>query len=67
MLRSQTTIYKKLKSGSSRFLNTATHSKVGNIPQPIVFKIDEYGKTLKENTTVAGAMSISNPAPRAGR
>lgn len=58
---------KKLKSGSSRFLNTATHSKVGNIPQPIVFKIDEYGKTLKENATVAGATSISNPAPRAGR
>lgn len=58
---------KKLKYGSSRFLNTATHSKVGNIPQPIVFKIDEYGKTLKENATVAGATSISNPAPRAGR
>ena len=58
---------KKLKSGSSRFLNTATHSKVGNIPQPIVFKIDEYGKTPKENATVAGATSISNPAPRAGR
>ena len=58
---------KKLKSGSSHFLNTATHSKVGNIPQPIVFKINENGKTLKENTTVAGATSISNPAPRAGR
>lgn len=58
---------KKLKSGSSRFLNTATHSKVGNISQPIVFKIDEYGKTLKENVTIAGATSISNPAPRAGR
>ena len=48
---------KKLKSGTSRFLNTATHSKVGSIPQPIVFKIDEYGKTLKENTTVAGSTS----------
>lgn len=58
---------KKLKSGSSHFLNIATHSKVGNIPQPIVFKINENGKTLKENTTVAGATSISNPAPRAGR
>ena len=58
---------KKLKSGSSHFLNTATHSKVGSIPQPIVFKINENGKTLKENTTVAGATSISNPAPRAGR
>ena len=58
---------KKLKSSTSRFLNTATHSKVGSIPQPIVFKIDEYGKTLKENTTVAGSTSISNPAPRAGR
>lgn len=58
---------KKLKSGSLHFLNTATHSKVGNIPQPIVFKINENGKTLKENTTVAGATSISNPAPRAGR
>lgn len=58
---------KKLKSGSSHFLNTATHSKVGNIPQPIVFKIDEYGKTLKENATVAGTTPISNPAPRAGR
>lgn len=58
---------KKLKSGSSHFLNTATHSKVGSIPQPIVFKISEYGKTLKENATVAGTISISNPAPRAGR
>ena len=58
---------KKLKSGSLHFLNTATHSKVGDIPQPIVFKINENGKTLKENTTVAGATSISNPAPRAGR
>lgn len=58
---------KKLKSGSSHFLNTATHSKVGNIPQPIVFKINENGKTLKENATVAGTSSISNPAPRAGR
>ena len=58
---------KKLKSGSSHFLNTATHSKVGNIPQLIVFKINENGKTLKENITVAGATSISNPAPRAGR
>lgn len=58
---------KKLKSGSSHFLNTATHSKVGNIAQPIVFVINKYGKTLKENATVAGATSISNPAPRAGR
>ena len=58
---------KKLKSGSSHFLNTTTHNKIGSIPQPIVFKIDEYGKTLKENATVAGATSISNPAPRAGR
>ena len=58
---------KKLNSGSSHFLNTATHSKVGNIPQPIVFKINENGKTLREISTVAGASSISNPAPRAGR
>lgn len=58
---------KKLKLDPSHFLNTATHSKVGNIPQPIVFKINENGKTLKENATVAGATSISNPAPRAGR
>ena len=58
---------KKLKAGTSHFLNTATHSKVGNIPQPIVFKINENGKTLKENTTVAGSTSIANPAPRAGR
>lgn len=57
---------KKLKAGSSHFLNTATHCKVGSIPQPIVFKINEYGKTLRENATVAGASSISNPAPRAG-
>lgn len=57
----------KLIPVSSHFLNTATHSKVGNIPQPIVFKIDEYGKTLKENATIAGATPISNPAPRAGR
>ena len=57
----------RLKSGSSHFLNTATNSKVGNIPQPIVFKINEYGKTLKEVTTVAGTSSIANPAPRAGK
>lgn len=58
---------KKLKSGASHFLNTATHSKVGGIPQPIEFKINEYGKTLKETTTEAGGSSISNPAPRAGK
>ena len=58
---------KKLKSGSSHFLNTATHSKIGSIPQPIVFKINESGKTLRENATVAGTSSIANPAPRAGR
>lgn len=58
---------KKLKSGSSHFLNTAIHNKVGSIPQPIVFTINEYGKTLKESATVAGTSSLSNPAPRAGR
>lgn len=58
---------KKLKAGTSHFLNTATHSKVGSIPQPIVFKINENGKTLKENATIAGTTSIANPAPRAGR
>ena len=58
---------KRLKSGSSHFLNTATHCKVGSIPQPIVFKINEYGKRLSGNTTIAGTSSISNPAPRAGR
>lgn len=57
---------KRLKLGSSHFLNTATHSKVGSISQPIVFKISENGKTLRENATVAGTSSISNPAPRAG-
>lgn len=57
---------KRLKVGSSHFLNTATLSKVGSIPQPIVFKITENGKTLRENATVAGTSSISNPAPRAG-
>lgn len=39
---------KKLKSGSSHFLNTATHSKLGNIPQPIVFKITANGKLLEK-------------------
>lgn len=58
---------KKLKAGSSHFLNTAIHNKVGSIPQPIVFTINEYGKTLKESATVAGTSSISNPAPRAGK
>ena len=58
---------KILKSGSSHFLNTATYSKEGGIPQPIVFKIDGYGKRLKDITPVAGTSSISNPAPRAGR
>lgn len=57
---------KKLKAGSSHFLNTATHSKVGSISQPIVFKINESGKTLMENATEAGTSSISNSAPRAG-
>lgn len=58
---------KKLKSGSSHFLNTATFRKDGSIPQPIVFKITECGKTLKETTTVAGSSTIANPAPRAGK
>ncbi len=58
---------KQLKAGVSHFLNTATHSKHGSIPQPIVFKINENGKILKASTTVAGASSISNPAPRAGK
>lgn len=57
---------KKLKASSSHFLDTTTHSKVGSISQPIVFKINENGKTLRENATVAGISSISNPAPRAG-
>ena len=35
--------------------------------QPIIFKINENGKTLVENATVAGTQSISNPAPRAGK
>lgn len=58
---------KKLKAGSSHFLNTATHSKVGCIPQPLIFKINENGKTLMEKNVIAGTSSISNPAPRAGR
>lgn len=58
---------KKLKSGSLHFLNTATYSKVGGIPQPIVFKIDGNGKRVKDITPIAGTSSISNPAPRAGR
>ena len=58
---------KKLKSGSDHFVNTATHNKVGNIPQPIVFKISETGKKLLALTSVAGASSIANPAPRAGQ
>lgn len=57
---------KRLNSGSSHFLNTATYRKIGSIPQPIVFKITEYGKSLKETTTIAGTSSIANPAPRAG-
>ena len=39
---------------------------MGSISQPIVFKINENGKTLRENAMVAGTSSISNPAPRAG-
>lgn len=58
---------KKLKAGSSHFLNTTTHSKLGCIPQPIIFKINENGKTLMEKNVIAGTSSISNPAPRAGR
>lgn len=58
---------KKLKSGSDHFVNTATHNKVGNIPQPIVFKISETGKKLLALTSVAGTSSIANPAPRAGQ
>ena len=57
---------KRLRSGSSHFMNTATYSKLGSIPQPIVFKITEYGKSLKEITAIAGTSTISNPAPRAG-
>ena len=58
---------KKLKAGSDHFVNTATHNKVGDIPQPIVFKISETGKKLLALTSVAGASSIANPAPRAGQ
>ena len=57
---------KKLKAGSSHFLNTATYNKVGSIPQPVVFKISETGKRLKDISSVAGTSSIANPAPRAG-
>ena len=57
---------KKLKAGSSHFLNTSSHRKVGSIPQPVVFKINEFGKRLCENAAEAGSSSISNPAPRAG-
>ncbi len=57
---------KKLKSGTSHFLNSATYSKLGDIPQPIIFKITEFGISLKETTAVAGTSSIANPAPRAG-
>ena len=43
-------------------------SKIENSDkQPIIFKINENGKTLVENATVAGTQSISNPAPRAGK
>ena len=58
---------KNLKSGSAHFLNTATHSKMGGIPQPIVFIIDETGKRLKDSAPIAGTSSIANPAPRAGK
>lgn len=58
---------KKLKSGSVHFVNTATHNKVGEIPQPIVFKISETGKKLLALTAIAGTPSIANPAPRAGQ
>ncbi len=56
-----------LKSGASHFLNTATHYKVGAIPQPIVFVINKFGKMLKETEVVAGTSSVANPAARAGR
>lgn len=58
---------KNLKAGSKHFLNTATHSKIGGVPQPIVFIISENGKRLKDSSPIAGAFSISNPAPRAGK
>lgn len=57
---------KKLKADASHFVNTATHRKEGNIPQPIVFNISENGKKLLDVASVAGASSIANPAPRAG-
>ena len=52
---------KKLKAGSSHFLNTATHSKLGSISQPIVFKINENGKTLRENATVLELLQYQIP------
>lgn len=57
---------KKLKAGSSHFLNTAIYNKVGSIPQPVVFKISDTGKRLKDISSVAGTSSIANPSPRAG-
>ena len=59
--------YKIRLHTSDNFRNTAVDHVVNNIPQPIVFYIDEYGKRKEENNeSTAASSTLKRPAPRAG-
>ena len=60
------TEYKKRLKTKDNFLNTAIDNIIGDIPQPIVFKIDKHGKRKVLLTTTSGSSIASRPAPRAG-
>lgn len=59
--------YLKRLNEKFRFLNTATDEILYDIPQPIVFKIDEHGKRKEVSTSSSGRSVTSRPAPRAGK
>lgn len=59
--------YLKRLKDEDRFLNTATDDVQNNVPQPIVFKVDEHGKRKVSVIRALGSSATSKPAPRAGK
>lgn len=57
---------KHLEGGADNFLNTAVFRKRGDVPQPIIFTIDQFGKSLKDDGKAKSVFYIPTPAPRAG-
>lgn len=60
------TEYKKRLKNKDNFLNTAIDNIDADVPQPIVFKIDNHGKRKVQSTSSSGSSIASRPAPRAG-